>query len=620
MENNNDIYREAFLEEAADLFDSANSVLLTIEQNKAISSSEMGQLFRDVHTLKGSGASVGLDYFAKFTHDIESLMDKLRNNKIEFKLEMIEDIIESLDVMENILKKEVSNEIDDEYYFEKTNNSCKKITGWLNGKEKKFEEEKEDCSLEINSVLDEKNVGEKYSFFKPIEDLLFRLQNNKGLLELINNYKVGYENKKNEIKSIQNKVDNKTKVEDNQKQNNDEKTLIINKGNIRVDLHKIDALMNNIGELVIITAMLKEFISRNIDGKARISVLERFELLERNIRLMQDSILGIRMVPMESIYSKFPKMIRDTGKKIGKNVIFEHFGDNVEIDKAMIEGLTDPLMHIIRNSIDHGIELPENRINKKMNGTISISAEQANGQIIISIEDDGKGIDVDRVVQKAIESKIIKEGDSLKMSDNEKANLIFHPGLSTADKVTDISGRGVGMDVVKNNIQKLDGIINLETFKGQGTKISIILPLTLAILDGLEVQIGKNNFIVPLNTIIEAVQPSKDMIKNVGSSNSEILMLREEFIPIIRLYDLMEIDPLYKELSDGILIVVKYGQNKAALFIDKFLNQHQVVVKPLDKNFKSVKGIGAATVNGDGSIGLIVDINGILELQKAIKE
>jgi two-component system chemotaxis sensor kinase CheA len=323
------------------------------------------------------------------------------------------------------------------------------------------------------------------------------------------------------------------------------------------------------------------------------------------------------MVPMESIYSKFPKVVRDISKKLGKKVEFKHFGDNVEIDKAMIEGLTDPLMHIIRNSLDHGLETPEERESsgKVDIGSIIISAEQANGQMIITIEDDGRGINVDKVALKALDQGQIDENKYNNMTDNEKAMLVFGAGVSTADQISEISGRGVGMDVVKTNIQKLGGDLKLDTNLGEGTTLTIMLPLTLAILDGLDIAVSDQKYILPLSSIVESLQPTSDMIKKIGDGTQDLLMLREEFIPVVRIHQLFGLESSFENLEDGMLIVVKSGNTKVALSIDEFLNQHQVVVKPLDKNFRSVEGIGAATVRGDGSIGLILDVVGIINAQ-----
>ncbi|MGJ0315206.1 chemotaxis protein CheA [Aliarcobacter cryaerophilus] len=672
-------YREMFLEEAAELFESADNVLLAAENNGSLTDDEMGQLFRDVHTLKGSGASVELAFFAEFTHDVENLMDKLRSHKIEYQPEMAETLIDGLDVMKEILELEVSNQINREKFQELTSSLLEEIRAYSNGSttNKKEEEqitqsvkvsekidtpisdEKEEFGFfsdDLNSQrdrkdmpfgifedddTDDKNIGfydeELENISNNTDDNKFKIDENKEHFGFFDGMEKISPNSIMEINDIESETSNENKIAEQEKkdlpttvsrrakENSDDtekKSISNNNNSIRVNLDKIDLLMNNVGDLVITNAMLTQFSSTIEESKTRGSVLERLELLERHIRDMQDSIMSIRMVPMDSIYSKFPKVVRDISKKLGKKVEFKHYGDNVEIDKAMIEGLTDPLMHIIRNSLDHGIEMPEDRIKagKSDTGTISISAEQANGQMIITIEDDGKGVDSERVAQKALEKGQIDENQFASMSHNDKALLIFGAGLSTADQITDISGRGVGMDVVKTNIHKLGGIIKLDTELGKGTVITIMLPLTLAILDGLDIRVGDQKYILPLSSIVESLQPTANMIKKIGDGTQDLLMLREEFIPVVKLHKLFGLKKSFEKLEDGMLIVVKSGNTKVALSIDEFLNQHQVVVKPLDKNFRSVQGIGAATVRGDGSIGLILDVLGIIDAQIKIEK
>lgn len=682
-------YREMFLEEAVELFESADGVLLEAENNGSLTDEEMGQLFRDVHTLKGSGASVELALFAEFTHDVENLMDKLRNHKIEFIPEMAETLIDGLDVMKELLDLEVADKLDRETFTKMTSTLLEEIRAYSNGTNiaKKVEhviEKKVEPKIEIKKetpvVLDSDNFGffdddlneqrdnknKPYGIFA--DDDMDEAHENIGFydddLENISkntkdsDFKLSSEDKENfgffddmpelSADSVMNSNDieeqenlfikptetinkevamKKQRVavpsDDNEESGVAKKSVSNNNNNsIRVNLDKIDLLMNNVGDLVITNAMLTQFSSTIDETKTRNSVLERLELLERHIRDMQDSIMSIRMVPMDSIYSKFPKVVRDISKKLGKKVEFKHYGDNVEIDKAMIEGLTDPLMHIIRNSLDHGIETPAERelTGKPEVGSISISAEQANGQMIITIEDDGKGINSDKVAQRALEQGQIDENQYSTMTDNEKAMLIFGAGVSTADQITDISGRGVGMDVVKTNIHKLGGAINLDTHVGVGTTITIMLPLTLAILDGLDIRVGSQKYILPLSSIVESLQPTAEMIKKIGDGTQDLLMLREEFIPVVKLHQLFGFEKSFDRLEEGMLIVVKSGNTKVALSIDEFLNQHQVVVKPLDKNFRSVQGIGAATVRGDGSIGLILDVVGIINAQIKIEK
>ncbi|MCT7609763.1 chemotaxis protein CheA [Aliarcobacter butzleri] len=669
-------YREMFLEEAVELFESADNVLLEAENNGSLTDDEMGQLFRDVHTLKGSGASVELAFFAEFTHDVENLMDKLRNHKIEFIPEMAGTLIDGLDVMKEILDLEVSNQMTREKFTEMTSSLLEDIRAYSNGGAVKKEEApkievKKEEVVSSNSSENKENFGffdnglnaqrdsksqpygifadddmnenhKNYGFFddnlekksNDLNDEDFKLDNNKedfGFFDDMPSITPDAVMKTNDIEEQKEEtpvvVQKESEVATRRMKNNNvedeaKKVPSNNNNSIRVNLDKIDLLMNNVGDLVITNAMLTQFSSTIEETKTRGSVLERLELLERHIRDMQDSIMSIRMVPMDSIYSKFPKVVRDISKKLNKKVEFKHYGDNVEIDKAMIEGLTDPLMHIIRNSLDHGIEMPEDRValGKPETGSISISAEQANGQMIITIQDDGKGIDSEKVAQKALEKGQIDENQYNAMTNNEKALLIFGAGISTADKITDISGRGVGMDVVKTNIHKLGGVINLDTEIGKGTTITIMLPLTLAILDGLDIRVANQKYILPLSSIVESLQPTADMIKKIGDGTQDLLMLREEFIPVVKLHQLFGLEKSFEKLEDGMLIVVKSGNTKVALSIDEFLNQHQVVVKPLDKNFRSVQGIGAATVKGDGSIGLILDVVGIINAQIKIEK
>ena len=714
------MYREMFLEEAAELFESADNVLLEAERNGSLTDEEMGQLFRDVHTLKGSGASVELSFFAEFTHDVENLMDKLRNHEIEFQPEMAGTLIDGLDVMREILQMECDGEMDRDTFDSMSTELLTTIRAYINGEvvasevtsspSENVATTSEEMSNEVGLVSDSSEENTAYGFFAetdklPSSDVIevakvgdkkpgaYGFFGEDSLSEDLDNHLIddsdgdfGFFDIAEEITPVSTQADPVSptpqetssdfemeefdefddiapQVQEVKKETPKEavvptpapvekvstpaaapkkaaapkaavapKAAAVKKegdvkktaasNNIRVNLDKIDNLMNNVGDLVITNAMLTQFASTINEGKTRTSVLERLELLERHIREMQDSIMSIRMVPMESIYSKFPKVVRDISKKLGKKVNFLHEGDSVEIDKAMIEGLTDPLMHIIRNSLDHGLEIPSDRTaaGKSETGVIEIAAEQANGQMIITIKDDGKGIDADRVALKSLENGLIDENQYNQMSTNDKAMLIFGAGVSTAAEVTEISGRGVGMDVVKTNIQKLGGVIKLDTEVGVGTTITIMLPLTLAILDGLDIAVGDMKYILPLSAIVESLQPTSEMIKRIGDGSQDLLMLREEFIPIVRLHKLFEIESKHTELEDGMLIVVKAGNQKIALFIDEFLHQHQVVVKPLDKNFKAVEGIGAATVRGDGSIGLILDVVGLIEVQKMLEK
>ncbi|MCX6076766.1 MAG: chemotaxis protein CheA [Campylobacterales bacterium] len=678
-------YRQMFLEEAEDIFEIIDNILLEAEDAGDMDNETINSLFRSVHTLKGNSASVELSKFAALAHELEFFMDKLRNGKLAFEESMASLLIDGVDTLKHILELELSDELEHDYFMTTKEELLYKLDNFsqdikeielLNEEpsaqeSKVIEAEKEVLVREIVEVpafgmlfpresnaygpmnggiidLDEdEGFGffdelvlvddDGFGFFDELEldDVEFdegfgffdepELVDDEGFgffdePELVDEDGFGFfdEPSKIEDKKVQAPLREAKKeidVKDNEAKDSKKFKADSASNSIRVDLSKIDALMNNIGELVIAHSMLTQYTFMMQDQKIKSELSERLDLLDRYIRELQESVMGVRMIPMETVFSKFPKVIRDTAKKLNKKIDFRHYGDSVEIDKAMIEGLTDPLTHIVRNAMDHGIESIDRRkkAGKSETGTLIMSAEQANGQMIIKIQDDGGGINLAKVTEKAIQNGILEEAQAAQMSKDDKAMLIFAPGLSTAEAVTDISGRGVGMDVVMSNIKKLGGVVKVETEEGMGSTFTIVLPLTLAILDGLNIRVGKEQFILPLSAIIETLKPEEDMIKQIGDEESEVLMLRNEFIPVIRLHTTFNIIPQNHKLSDGLLIVVRSGAKKIALFVDEFMNQQQFVIKPLDKNFRNAQGIGGATVRGDGTIGLIIDTMNITQ-------
>ena len=636
-----DKYRQMFLEEAEEIFETIDNILLEAEDIGDMDNETINSLFRSVHTLKGNSASVELQMFASLAHEIEFFMDRLRNGELEFEASMAELLIESVDTLKNILELELADTLEDGYY----SNTKKALLGKLESfvvdvKEiTVFDDIEADEHFGLllpemiegafGSIIDssDKLFGDSFGLFDDEEiDLTIDDEELFGLFETpqvisakdMDDDSFGFFERPEETSIVKENI--KPQVQTLGQEQIDKEIKKFSKtdsvsNSIRVDLSKIDDLMNNIGELVIAHSMLAQYTYTMEDQKIKSDLNERLDLIDRYIRELQESIMSVRMIPMETVFSKFPKVIRDTAKKLGKKIDFKSFGETVEIDKAMIEGITDPLMHIVRNGLDHGIESIERRkaVGKPEAGTLIMGAEQANGQMIIKIQDDGGGINLQRVTNKAIENGILDENSAAHMSQEDKALLIFAPGLSTAEAVTDISGRGVGMDVVMSNIKKLGGTIKVDTEEGFGTTFTIVLPLTLAILDGLNIRVGNEQFVLPLSSIIESLNPSEDMIKHVGNEDSEVLMLREEFIPIVRLYEVFHVAPQCTKLSEGILIVVRSGTKKLALFVDEFMNQQQFVIKPLDKNFRNARGIGGATVRGDGTIGLIIDTMNITE-------
>ena len=372
---------------------------------------------------------------------------------------------------------------------------------------------------------------------------------------------------------------------------------------ILVELDKIDNLVNKVADLVITNSMMNQKIENLQNGTDKKSMLDTTILFERHIKELQDYAMELRMINMAVVYEPFSKLIEAASIKHKKKVRIKTTGESTKIDKSMIESLSKPLISILVNAVEHGIETPDVRAQKGKHetGVISVSAEQINGQIVITFEDDGKGIDLDKVEENALACEAVTEEELDNMSDNDKASLMLH------DK---------SMSVIKNSISKLNGSILIETQKDVGTSISIYIPLTLSILDGLNIRIGEQYFILPTTSIIESLQPTQDVIKAVGDGSSELLMLREDFIPIIKMYEYLNIKSDHENLTEGMLIVVKAGKEKVALFIDEFLHQQQIVVKPIDRNFKDVVGISGATVRGDGSIGLILDVKSIIDDKK----
>ncbi|TCJ17146.1 chemotaxis protein CheA [Parasulfuritortus cantonensis] len=379
---------------------------------------------------------------------------------------------------------------------------------------------------------------------------------------------------------------------------------------IRVSVDKVDQLINLVGELVITQAMIAD-AAGYLDPIQAEKLISGIDLLARNTRDLQESVMSIRMLPMSMVFSRFPRVVRDLAGKLNKQVDLKTVGENTELDKSLIEKITDPLTHLIRNSLDHGLETPDRRVaaGKPAKGTITLKASHQGGNIVIEVLDDGAGLNRERILAKAREKGMnVHDG----MSDGEVWQLIMAPGFSTAEVVTDVSGRGVGMDVVKKNIEGLGGRVELESSPGHGTRIAIRLPLTLAILDGMSVGVDGDVFIVPLTAIVESLQPQADDIKTMAG-NSRVIHIRGEYLPIIPLTKVFG-EPEPAAFDNGIIVVVESEEGKAALFVDALLGQHQVVIKSLEANYRKVPGISGATIMGDGNVALILDIAAVTRI------
>lgn len=383
---------------------------------------------------------------------------------------------------------------------------------------------------------------------------------------------------------------------------------------IRVSIEKVDQLINLVGELVITQAMLLQ-TSTQMQESAPERLLNGLAQLERNTRDLQESVMSIRMMPISFVFSRFPRVVRDLSNKLGKQVELKTSGETTELDKSLIERIADPLTHLIRNSLDHGIELPEKRIAAGKNpvGTITLKAYHQGGNIVIEVGDDGAGLPRQKILAKARE-RGLQVSDQ--MTDSEVFNLIFEAGFSTAEQVTDVSGRGVGMDVVRRNIQAMGGRVEIESMFGVGTRMTVRLPLTLAILDGMSVAVGDQTYILPLSYVVESLQPEVDDIKTL-SNQARVIQVRGEYLPVVVLHEVFNLKSGWTDLTQGIMVVLDADGAKAALFVDALLGQHQVVIKSLEANYRRVNGISGATIMGDGHVALILDVSAIAGMAKS---
>lgn len=374
---------------------------------------------------------------------------------------------------------------------------------------------------------------------------------------------------------------------------------------IRVGVEKVDQVINLVGELVITQAMLAQTAS-TLDPVLHDRLLNGMEQLERNARDLQEAVMSIRMMPMDYVFSRFPRLVRDIAGKMGKQIELQTYGRATELDKSLIERIIDPLTHLVRNSLDHGIETPDKRVaaGKEPVGQLVLSAQHNGGNIVIEVSDDGGGLSRERILRKAVAQGLTVNENS---PDDEIWQLIFAPGFSTGDQVTDISGRGVGMDVVRRNIQDMGGHVQLSSVPGQGTTTRIVLPLTLAILDGMSVRVGEETFILPLNHVTESLQPQADQIYSVAG-NERVMQVRGEYLPLVEMHRVFSVGQAQADPTQAIAVIMQAEERRFALLVDHLVGQHQVVVKNLESNYRKVPGISAATILGDGSVALIVDV------------
>jgi len=668
-------FKVTYIEESLEGLDIMESSLLGLDSGTA-DNETINTIFRAAHSIKGGGATFGLSSVSEFTHSVETLLDQIRNEERTITSEIVALLLTSVDVIRDLLAAEQHNENIDEERIEAVKKqfdallesdttspgqtssqeikaeSNQEQNAWLidfrphpdmlatgNDVVRMFREltelgkcdinvdtnnipaledlNIEDCSLSwivtLYSTCTKQQVEEVFVWVEDDCDLIISPLTQNESESSIENFEA-IKSEKGKTKEIGPEL--VTKPID-RRNSGDRRTPTKNKtesSSIRVDIDKIDALINMVGELVITQSMLSQMgEDLNIDRLEKLK--DGLGQLERNTRELQESVMRIRMIPISFAFNRFPRMIHDMCSNFGKKVELKVSGESTELDKTVMEKIGDPLVHLVRNSMDHGIELPETRakLGKPETGTLSLNAFHQGGNIVIEISDDGAGLNKEKIRKKAIENGLIDESEEL--PDSKIYELLFQPGFSTAEKVTDVSGRGVGMDVVKKNIQALGGVVEVSTVAGQGTTFSIRLPLTLAILDGQLIRVGEQTYIVPLISIIESLQIEKNSINSVAGK-ADLYKLRDEYIPVIRLYEAFDIQPDSRSLENGLLVVVEGDGHKAGLFVDDLLAQQQVVIKSLETNYKKVEGLSGATILGDGRVALIVDVAGVIRVSQ----
>jgi two-component system chemotaxis sensor kinase CheA len=384
---------------------------------------------------------------------------------------------------------------------------------------------------------------------------------------------------------------------------------------LRVPIEKVDSLVNLVGELVITQSMIARLVA-DLGPDAGSPLVEAVTHMDRHTRELQERVMAVRMLPIRTLFGRFPRLVRDLALTLGKHVVLETAGEDTELDKGVMEQITDPLTHLVRNAIDHGIEMPGERraAGKSEVGSVRLRAYQEGGSIHVEVADDGRGLDRERIVAKARQLGVAASGDGA--DDDEVFRLIFRPGFSTAETVTDLSGRGVGLDVVHRNVEALRGAIAVRTERGRGTTFKITLPLTVAVLDAQPLRVGTQTYIVPLASIVESIRPRPgDVHRLLGSR--ETLVIRDQVLPLIRLHQLFQVRPDAEDPTRGIVVIGEHGDQLVALLVDELLGQQQMVIKSLETNFQKVAGVAGATILSDGNVALILDVSGLMALSRS---
>lgn len=620
-------FYQVFFEEASEHLASMESLLLALDVSDP-GMDDLNAIFRAAHSIKGGAGTFGFTDMTEVTHILETLLDKLRKQEMQLTTQMVDVFLQAGDAISMQL---AAHRGEGEADLAEVKSVCEKLEQLSSANAAvpaKASPSKKTAKVKKSSAkkIAKPAVDEDYGFFDEIvpaaDDPGYGFFEDTQTQSGDNESRQGYgfftapaEPAESGEKKASAVADTLLAPEAHPtRRASDRVAPAAAESSIRVSVEKVDQLINLVGELVITQAMLAQSASL-LDAGALEQLQNGLNQLERNTRDIQESIMSVRMLPISFVFSRFPRVVRDVASKLNKQVELKTLGESTELDKALIEKIADPLTHLIRNSLDHGIESPEKRIaaGKPAHGTITLNAFHQGGSIVIEVADDGGGLNRGKILSKARE-RGLPVSDS--MTDDQVWMLIFEAGFSTADVVTDVSGRGVGMDVVKRNIAGMGGRVELSSVEGHGTRTTIRLPLTLAILDGMSVSVGGQTFILPLGSIVESLQITDEEFKTV-SGDGRLLRVRGEYLPLVALHEMFVISAAITEPKKGVAVIVEAEGNKIALMVDELLGQHQVVIKSLESNFRKVSGMSGATIMGDGTVALILDVSALGEQHAA---
>ncbi len=624
-----------FFEEAEEHLAALEHLLLTLDVAQPDAEALNG-IFRAAHSIKGSSGMFGFDDLTAVTHVLETLLDKLRSGQIALQAQMIDVLLEARDVLAQLLAAHKSETPDPSIAVQATVTRLQALIDQQgNGSASAaavddsfgfFDDAPGAPAAATATATAVAPVEPAWGLFAdepavaptPAADSAFGFFDDAPGAPSTAVAEQAYGLFPDAPGAPQVGAPAVVAAPAHDRRSSDRRAAPAapaadaESSSIRVSVERIDSLINQVGELVITQAMLAQLTSV-LDPAEHERIYQALTQLEHNTRELQEAVMSIRMLPISFVFNRFPRLVRDTCGKLGKQVELVLRGEHTELDKGVSEKLTDPLTHIARNSIDHGIEMPAERLaaGKPAMGTVRMSAFHQGGRIVVEISDDGKGLSRERILAKAKEQGMPVSDE---MPDSEVWQLIFMPGFSTAEAVTDLSGRGVGMDVVRRNITSIGGRIDINSVAGQGTHIAIRLPLTLAILDGMIVEVDKVHYVVPLTYIVESLQLKAEHIYSMSGSSSAVISVRNEYLPLLSLHRLLNLAAEPPPRVGGIVLILEAEGNTFALQVDDLIGQQQVVIKSLEQNFRRVDGITGATIMGDGSVALILDVDALPRL------